>query len=87
MNEDDHKLDTQRAFAACKAVIDGRNPFTEGSAVLVTAEHAFAVVLLACCGGNARMAAAMLNEGLVQGIEERLSLWESKGGTINADPR
>lgn len=70
--------DTIRALAAAKAIIDGRNPFTES--VLVTAEHAFAVVLLACMGGDARKAAAMLNEGLVQGIEERLALYASKGG-------
>lgn len=75
-------LDTQRALAATKAIIDGRNPFTEFSSVLVTAEHAFAVVLLACTGGDPRKAAAMLNEGLVPGIEERLSLWESKGGRL-----
>jgi DNA-binding protein Fis len=72
--------DTVRALAAAKAIIDGRNPFTEYSSVLVTAEHAFAVVLLACMGGDARKAAAMLNEGLVQGIEERLALYASKGG-------
>ncbi|AQS61746.1 hypothetical protein AGRHK599_LOCUS1251 [Rhizobium rhizogenes] len=29
--------------------------------------------------GDPRKAAAMLNEGLVQGVEERLSLYASKG--------
>lgn len=82
MNEHDHQLDTQRAFAACKAIVDGRDPSSHSSEILVTAEHTFAVVLLAACGGNARMAAAMLNEGLVPGVEERLSLWHSKGGKI-----
>jgi hypothetical protein len=77
---DDHAKDTQRALAACKAIVDGRDPSRHSSAILVTAEHTFAVVLLATCGGNPRLAAAMLIEGLVQGIEERLSLWESKGG-------
>ncbi|AEG52530.1 hypothetical protein [Sinorhizobium meliloti] len=71
--------DTSRALAAANEIIDGRNPFTEYSSVLVTAEHAFAVVLLACMGGDPRKAAAMLNEGLVQGIEERLALYASKG--------
>lgn len=84
MNEADHKKDTQRAFAACKAIVDGRDPSRHSSAILVTAEHAIAVVLLAACEGNPRMAAAMLNEGLVHGVEERLSLWASKGGKLNA---
>ncbi len=80
MTNDDHKKDTQRALSACKAIVDGRDPARHSSDILVTAEHTFAVVLLAACGGNARLAAAMLNEGLVHGIEERLSIWQSKGG-------
>lgn len=82
MNDQDHKLDTHRALAACKAIFDDRDPTKHSSDILVTAEHAFAVVLLATCGGNPKMAAAMLNEALVQGIEERLSLWQSKGLTL-----
>jgi len=72
--------DTTRALTAAKAIIDGRDPALEYSKILVTAEHAFATVLLACMGGDPRKAAAMLNEGLVQGIEDRLALYASKGG-------
>ncbi len=79
MTENNGK-DTSRALAATKAILDGRAPASEYSAILVTAEHAFAVVLLACMGGDASKAAGMLNEGLVQGIEERLALYASKGG-------
>ncbi|WP_412064030.1 hypothetical protein [Rhizobium sp. SYY.PMSO] len=70
--------DTHRAFRAAKEIIDGRDPVAHQSAILVTAEHAIASLLLLCMG-NPRKAAAMLNEGLVPGIEERLSLYASKG--------
>lgn len=72
--------DTARAFAAAKAIIDGRDPSKDCAAILVTAEHAFAAVLLAVMERDARKAAAMLNEGLIQGIEQRLALYASKGG-------
>ncbi|MBX4955573.1 hypothetical protein [Rhizobium lentis] len=75
----DNVMDTQRALAAAKAIIDGRNPSSpDYSKILVTAEHAFAVVLLACMSGDARKAAAMLNEGLIPGIEQRLAFYASK---------
>jgi hypothetical protein len=72
--------DTARAFAAAKAIIDGRDPSKEYAAILVTAEHAIAAILLAVMNRDARKAAAMLNEGLIQGIEHRLALHASKGG-------
>lgn len=72
MNEKDAR-DTMRAFNATKVIIDGRNLQTQTSEILVTTEHAVATVLLALFR-DPRMAAGMLNEGLVQGIEERLML-------------
>lgn len=71
--------DTHRALRAAKEIIDGRDPATEYSAILVTTEHAIASILLLCMG-DPRKAAAMLNEGLLQGVEARLSLYASKGG-------
>lgn len=71
--------DSARALAAAKAILDGRDPVDKQSQILVTAEHAFATVLLACMGGDSRKAAAMLNEGLLPGIEERLAYYASKG--------
>lgn len=73
-------LDTPRALAAAKAIIDGRDPVKDASKILVTAEHAFACVLLATHGADPRKAAAMLNEGLIPGIEQRLAYYASKGG-------
>lgn len=71
--------DTQRAFLAAKAILDGRDPVENRSAVLVTTEHAIAAVLLACMDGDPRKAALMLNEGLVQGIEQRLAYYAAEG--------
>lgn len=64
--------DTKRAIAAVKAIIAGRHPRDQQSHILVTAEQAVATLLLICMDGP-RQAAAMLNEGLVPGVEERLS--------------
>lgn len=80
MAKEDNVRDVQRAIKAASAIIDGRNP-TELASILVTAEHAFAAVLLTVYQGDARKAALMLNEGLVQGIERRLALYASKGHT------
>jgi hypothetical protein len=75
---DEAKKDTQRALAAAKAIFDGRDPMTDYSAILVTAEHAIATILLAIFRNDPAKAAAMLNEGLTPGIEGRLSLYASK---------
>ena len=72
--------DSLRALNAAKAIVDGRDPAADYSKILVTAEHAFATVLLACMGGDARKAVGMLNEGLVPGIEHRIAFYASKGG-------
>lgn len=69
--------DTQRALAAATAIFDGRDPNADLSAVLVTTEHAIASVLLAIYR-DPRMAAAMLNEGLLPGIESRLATYAAK---------
>jgi hypothetical protein len=72
--------DTQRALAAAKSIFDGRNPASDESGILVTTEHAIATVLLGIYRDPAT-AAKMLNEGLLPGIEERLSLYSSKKPT------
>jgi len=73
------KHDTLRALAAAKKIIDGRDAEKDLGAILVTTEHAVAAILLTIMGSPDK-AAKMLNEGLVQGIEERLSLYASKDG-------
>ena len=68
--------DTQRAIAAAKLILDGRDP--KDSSVLVTLEGLVALVLLASMGNDHEKAAAMLNEGLVPGVEERIALAASR---------
>ena len=72
--------DTGRAIAAVKEIIDGRNIDVDCSSILVTAEHAIAALLMLLMR-DPRKAAAMLNEGLLQGVEERLAFYAAK------DPR
>lgn len=76
---ENHK-DTLRAFAACKSIIDGRDLSVDRGSILVTAEHAIAALLIVTMDRDPRKAAAMLNEGLVQGVEQRLALYASKEG-------
>ena len=66
--------DTQRAIAAGKLIIDGRDPVADYGSILVTLEGLVALLLLSLMENNHQKAAAMLNEGLVPGVEERLSL-------------
>jgi len=72
--------DTQRALAAAKLIFDGRDPAKDSSAILVTLEGLVSLVLLAVMGRDEQKAAAMLNEGLVPGIESRLALHTSRRG-------
>ena len=67
------KRDTACAFEAAKNIVDGRDPTRDSSGVLVTLEHAVAAVLLITSDNDPSRAAAMLNEGLTPGIEERLA--------------
>ena len=66
--------DTQRALAAAKLIIDGRNTSIDYSAILVTLEGLVTLLLLATMDNDANKAAAMLTEGLTPGVEERLAL-------------
>ncbi|WP_180897147.1 hypothetical protein [Martelella soudanensis] len=72
--------DGKRALAAAKSIFDGRVPPREMGAIMVTLEHAVATVLLAVMDGDAGKAAAMLNEGLAPGIEQRLAHHASRKG-------
>ena len=74
----DAQKDTHRALAAAKAICDGRHPVEDRSKVLVTLDHAIATVLLAAMGGDAKKAVAMLHEGTIPHVEERIALYASK---------
>ncbi len=73
------QLDTMRAIAAVNEILDGRDPKSDYAAIPVTAEHTIAALLLMLMG-DPRKAASMLNEGLLQGVEDRLSLYLSRKG-------
>ena len=68
--------DTQRAIAAAKAIIDGRDP--RDSSILVTLEGLVTLLLLTTMDNDERKAAGMLIEGLVPGVEQRLALAASR---------
>lgn len=68
--------DTRRAVEAARIIFSGRYSSNPAD-VMVTLEHTVAAVLLALYR-TPEMAAAMLNEGLVPGIESRLSLHAAK---------
>lgn len=70
--------DTQRALAAAKLILDGRDPDADMGAIMTTLEGVVTLMLLTVMGQDERKAAAMLNEGLVPGVEERLSLHASR---------
>lgn len=70
--------DTQRYLAAAKLIFDGRDPSADSSSILVTLEGLVSLVLLATMGNDPDKAAAMLNEGLVPGVESRLALAVSR---------
>jgi hypothetical protein len=70
--------DTQRAIAAAKLLFDGRDPRDDGSSILVTLEGLVTLVLLTTQGNDVHLAAAMLNEGVVPGVENRLALAASR---------
>lgn len=68
--------DMQRAIAAAKLLIDGRDP--HDASVMVTLEGLVSLMLLAHVGNDERKAIGMLNEGLVPGVEERIALAVSR---------
>lgn len=70
--------DTQRALAAAKLLIDGRDPRADMGAIMTTLEGLVAVMLLTVMSSDQRKAATMLNEGLVPGVESRLALHSSR---------
>lgn len=73
-----HTRDTLRTLAAVKSIVDERNIAHEHSAILVTLEHTVTAALLILMGNDPRKAAAMLNEGLLPGIENRLALYNAR---------
>lgn len=71
--------DTALAVEAGKILFDGRDPIADASAILVTLDHLVATVLLVTMGRDHRKAVAMLNEGLLPHVEERIALHAAGG--------
>ena len=69
--------DTKRAIAAARLIIDGRYPSTSMGAILTTLEATVSLILLTVMDNDERLA-AMLNEGLVPAVEQRLALAASR---------
>lgn len=76
MNEP--RKDSMRANAAAKEILDGRDPIADRGAVMVTLEHLVSTVLLVVMDRDPKKAAGMLNEGLLEGVESRLALYQSR---------
>jgi len=74
----DPQRDTKRTIAAAKEILADRDPITDRGAVMVTLEGTVSAILLLVMGGDHKKAAAMLNEGLIQGVENRLAYAASK---------
>jgi hypothetical protein len=76
--QSDLQKDTQRAIAAAKLLIDGRDPNRDMGAIMTTLEGLVSLMLLTVMGRDERKAAVMLNDGLVPGVESRLALHNSR---------
>lgn len=67
------EIDTVRIYLASSEILDGRNPIKDRGAIMVTLEGTVSAILLMVMGGDHKKAAAMLNEGLLEGVERRLA--------------
>ena len=74
--------DADRAIQAVKILLDGRDPVADMASFIVTLEHAVATALLVAMNMDHRRAVAMLNEGLVPGVESRIAIHASKRRTV-----
>jgi len=70
--------ETQRYHAAAQKVLDDLDPQQDRGEIMVALEGTVAAVLLVVMGRDAERAVAMLNEGLVPGVEERIAQWANR---------
>ena len=73
MTRNSPQIDTGRVRQAADAILDSRDPIAERGAIMGTLEGTVSAILLMVMGGHHANAAAMLNEGLLQGVEGRLA--------------
>lgn len=74
----DPVTDRERYLAASALILDGRDPVANRGEVMVTLEGVVATILILVMDRNHKNAAAMLNEGLVPGVERRIALGASR---------
>ena len=74
----DPVTDRERYLAASALILDGRDPVANRGEVMVTLEGVVATILILVMDWNHKNAAAMLNEGLVPGVEGRIALGASR---------
>lgn len=77
----DAKKDTHRALQAAAAICDDRHPTADMARVLITLDHTIALILLATLGNDPKKAVAMLHEGTIPHVEERIALYAQKTST------
>lgn len=70
--------DTQRALDAARTIFDGRDPLADFSSILVTLDHAIAMVLLATMNADPEKAVKMLHEGTIPHVEERIAMFAAR---------
>jgi hypothetical protein len=70
--------DITRAKAAILCVMDQRDIQRDMGSILVTLEHTVAALLVSIYPDEPHKAAQMLNYALLQGIEDRISLYASR---------
>jgi hypothetical protein len=71
--------DTKRAMAAALELIDGRDIKADWASILVTVEGLVSLMLLTLMDKDPHKAVAMMNEGLVPRIEERIAMAVAHG--------
>lgn len=74
----DAKKDSARAIAAAKIIVDDRHPLTDRADILVTLDHVIAAILVVAMEGDTKNAIAMLHEGVVPHVEERIMLYAAR---------
>lgn len=70
--------DTLRALTAARTIADGRSS-NDHAAIMVTLEHAVALVLISLYE-DPRKAALMMTEALAPGVEARIAHYAAKKG-------
>lgn len=78
-NEGPEVRDTKRTIRAGFELLDGRDPVGDAAGVLLTLDQLVTTVLLVTVNMDKRKAVALLREGLLPHVEERIAMYQPKG--------